>query len=1272
MSRQRLPSEFDGFRLIRQIGEGGMGRVFLAQDTLLDRAVAIKFIAADNPDPGERGRFLLEARAIARLQHPCVVSVFRVGDLDGRPYIVSEFVEGESLDKLAAPIPWRQALRIAHDLARGLTVAHRAGVVHRDIKPANAILAPDGTAKLLDFGIARLVAPQDRSSARAVEIPLSFAGSASSNDATRPVSIPLSADGPAGSSAAPFLRSGTGITTPGKAIGTPAFMAPEVWLGQTAGFSSDIYSLGALIYTLCSGNPPHRSESLEALRDEVCDVDALPLAEVAPEVDPAFGALVDRCLRRDPMHRYQTGGDLRLALSALLSPPPHAALPPGNPYRGLRPFEADHQALFFGRDSEIRSILDRLRHDPVVIVTGDSGVGKSSLCRAGVLPRIGDWLGGDLTWLIARAVPGHDPATAISGGIASVTGMRADEVMDALLEGPQFLGREIRRALSPGRGLVLFVDQLEELITLAEPSMAEAVATLFGRTRTPTPGFRIVATVRGDYLGRVASLPGIGEHLASTLYFLRPLSPERIREAILCPAQATGTTFESAATVDVLVEATPGTGGGLPLLQFALSKLWDARDAGRGVIPAGALDALGGVAGALSLHADEVLAGLGPAGRERARRLLLLLVTAEGTRARRTGQDLATDDSGPETLDALVSGRLVVATEGPDGPVYEIAHEALLSGWGTLARWLAIDADGRVLRARLAAACTEWERLDHPEDALWSARQVHEAKSIDPATLTAPQKDFLASSAKRIRRRRTRFGALAAVVLLALVFTAGGTYLKSKWELDSRVHTFVQRATDLNASAASLREKASGLRTRSLALFDERHREEAEAEWIRYKLAQADLDAALSAATREAEAAIALDPSRTDVRKLFAELLFERAEQAEREAEQTLLAELLQRMALYDEDGTMQERWSASATLTLSTTPQADSVRLEAYRPQDGGHLVPTVLAPPPALPIRGLSLPPGSYRLRLSAPGTITVSVPFVLSRSERLSLDIPLPPKAAVPTGFAFVPPGRFLVGSTQPDGLRIGFLHATPLHPVETGPYLIALRETTFADWLEYVAFFPADQRKDKLPSVHAGGFEGSLGLSALPDGRWKIDFQPTSTLYSATSGSPVRYPGRKVRSEQDWLRFPVVGITAADAAAYAAWLDRSGKLPGARLCTDLEWEKAARGADGREYPHGNALAPDEANFDETYAKDPAAMGPDEVGSHPASESPFGLHDVSGNVWEWVVTSFDPEGHAARGGSFYFDVNSARTCNRETPEPSFRDVSVGFRVCADYRPR
>src|SRR5205814_6933059 len=134
----------------RLLGQGAMGHVYLAQDTLLDRPVAVKFIASVDPNPQERERFLVEARAIARLQHPNVVTIYRVGEVTGQPYLISEFVRGETLDKLAKPAPWQRALRIAQGLARGLAAAHRSGVLHRDIKPANAILSDDGEAKLLD------------------------------------------------------------------------------------------------------------------------------------------------------------------------------------------------------------------------------------------------------------------------------------------------------------------------------------------------------------------------------------------------------------------------------------------------------------------------------------------------------------------------------------------------------------------------------------------------------------------------------------------------------------------------------------------------------------------------------------------------------------------------------------------------------------------------------------------------------------------------------------------------------------------------------------------------------------------------------------------------------------------------------------------------------------------------------------------------------------------------------------------------------------------
>ncbi|HEU4727923.1 MAG TPA: serine/threonine-protein kinase, partial [Kofleriaceae bacterium] len=152
----RPPDEFEEYRLVRLLGRGAMGEVYLARDTLLDRAVAVKFVQAAR-DPTARSRFLDEARAIARLQHPNVVAIYRIGEVSGHPYLVSEYVRGRPLDQLERPAPSHQVLEIALHLARGLAAAHRCGVLHRDVKPANAILSDEGCAKLLDFGVASVI-----------------------------------------------------------------------------------------------------------------------------------------------------------------------------------------------------------------------------------------------------------------------------------------------------------------------------------------------------------------------------------------------------------------------------------------------------------------------------------------------------------------------------------------------------------------------------------------------------------------------------------------------------------------------------------------------------------------------------------------------------------------------------------------------------------------------------------------------------------------------------------------------------------------------------------------------------------------------------------------------------------------------------------------------------------------------------------------------------------------------------------------------------------
>jgi formylglycine-generating enzyme required for sulfatase activity len=231
------------------------------------------------------------------------------------------------------------------------------------------------------------------------------------------------------------------------------------------------------------------------------------------------------------------------------------------------------------------------------------------------------------------------------------------------------------------------------------------------------------------------------------------------------------------------------------------------------------------------------------------------------------------------------------------------------------------------------------------------------------------------------------------------------------------------------------------------------------------------------------------------------------------------------------------------------------------------------------------------------------------------------------------------------------------------------LIGRTEVTFGDWLAYLDALPPAERARRTPLVEGklGGSQASLRLSRSAGGEWSITMQPAQGVYSARAGEPIRYAKRARRAQQSWLRFPVTGISAEDGEAYAAWLAESGRLRGARLCTEREWERAARGADDREFPTGYRLDPDDADYDETYGKDPQSMGPDEVGSHPASRSPFGVDDLSGNAWEWTRSSHAPGQYVGRGGAYYYSAKTNQAVNRQVSVPTVHDATLGLRICA-----
>ena len=1067
-----------------------MGTVYLAHDTVLDREVAIKWIAMIEPSAEARSRFLLEARAIARLQHPNVASVYRVGQIDGRPYLVCEYVRGESLDHLPKPVAWERLLPLAIGLVRGLDAAHRRGVLHRDLKPANAILAEDGEVKLLDFGLAKLL-PRPLGAAGHTEVMMAH-------------EIPLAA----GSESAPLQDSGV--------VGTPLYMAPELWRGEAATPRADIYALGALLYELATGQPPVQAPSLELIRQEV-QKEVPPTAALAPALEPRFAAIVDRCLSRDPAHRFASAEELAQAL-ALLPLGELAPLPGGNPYRGLAAFDAEHRALFYGRSAEIRAVVELLLREPIVVVSGDSGVGKSSLCRAGVLPLCEEGrLAGGRAWTTVTLVPGQHPLGGLAAALSVVLQTTTEDVL-LRLHTPLQLAAELTRHQAGRTGLCLFIDQMEELVSTSDPDEAAAFTQTLRALADAARGVRVLAALRGDFLARVAALPGLGE-LVRGLYLLRPLTAAGLREVIVNPARVRGVAFESEALVAELVHATLHAEGALPLLSFALAELWEARAVTRRTIPATALHAIGGVEGALARHADALLRRLTPAERAATRRLLGKLVTVEGLRVRRSDADLCPPEvpAARVALESLLRGRLLVARVIDGASVYEIAHESLVSGWGTLRTWLAESREARTLQQRLEQAVADWERLGQSPDALWGGRQLAEVQPLLPALeLSRREQGFLEVSQRQLRYRLWAQRGLGGILALLALLYGGASYRLSREE-SIAVNQQLAQTRELLTRARASRTTAELLQRQAFAAFDRHERDAGERLWAEVLLARGAAEQDYGTATQTLELALLRTPRQLPVRALLTTVLAERAVLAERRNQPAHRDELLRRLGVYDREGTTYRHLTGPVPLDLGSSPPGARVSLAHYTADADGRQTLSVPRELGATPLSVPAVEPGSYVLTLTTPEYAAVRFPLLVGRGEPVRMHIDLPKAAAVPTGMVYVPAGRFLFGSATEDAVRRR--RADPLHTVSTAAYLIAEKETTFADWIDYLRTLPAAERTRRLPHAGAEASAGSVTLTEISGGSFALTLQAGPMLYRARAGELIHYQGRAEHAAQE---------------------------------------------------------------------------------------------------------------------------------------------------------
>jgi len=386
-----LGSRIGQYEIIRPLGQGGMGEVHLARDLRLGRLVAVKLLTTQKPDIDER--FLAEARATARCHHENIVVIYEVGTHRGRPYMVLEYLEGQTLrhwmidhaDTAEPParVPPARAMELMLPVVRALAYAHDQGIVHRDLKPENVMLTRAGVTKVLDFGVAKRV------------------------------EAPVPDPGPEGDAAEPAASSSA-------LAGTRAYMSPEQLTLGAIDHRADVWAAGIMLFELVTGahpvlDAPAPEDAQAAIADE--DTPMPSASERVSGLGP-LAAVIDRCLIKDPAYRTPSARVLLAELEALWGS--RGSVPvsrDGSPFAGLAAFQEADAGRFFGRDRDIDQVVAELRSRPLVAVVGPSGTGKSSLVRAGVIPALKRSGEG---WDAHIVRPGKGPLAALAAVLAQL------------------------------------------------------------------------------------------------------------------------------------------------------------------------------------------------------------------------------------------------------------------------------------------------------------------------------------------------------------------------------------------------------------------------------------------------------------------------------------------------------------------------------------------------------------------------------------------------------------------------------------------------------------------------------------------------------------------------------------------------------------------------------------------------------------------------------------------------------------------------------------
>ncbi|MBI4936418.1 MAG: protein kinase [Actinobacteria bacterium] len=958
--------EVRGYVLTEVLGQGTFGTVYRAVQPAVDRDVAVKVVRAElADDPEYVRRFESEARMVARLEHPHIVPLYDFWREPGAAYLVFRLLRGGSVEaqrSASGPWPIERVVRLVREIGSALEAAHRADVVHRDVKPGNMLFDEDGNAYLADFGIAL-------SAARSDGVPDGLASA-----------------------------------------GSPQYASPEQRRDGLATHLSDQYALAVVAWELLAGRALFdASRATEVLSQQ--RIDAVPdLCEVRPAVTADMAAALARATSVCPQDRFEdmaafvdafedaahrpaaaltasrgrssANGD---SMSEGNGPRPGATGLP-NPYRGLRAFEEADAGVFFGRGDDVAELADQVARERFVVVTGPSGSGKTSLVRAGLIPRLREQGA-----LVTVAVPGSRPFEEVADAIVRVSVDAMADVRGRLAD-PAAVPALLREALPSGSELVLVLDQFEELWTQADTAERDrTLAAVAAAVQAPDSRVRVVATLRADYYDRPLGDPVLGPLMRRGTFAIAPLGAADLAAAITGPAAHVGVRTDPGlvAALAADVAAAPGS---LPLLQYALTELYEQRS--KGTMSADAYRKIGGIGGALHRRAESVMDTLGGDDVAAARRVFTRLVApgdgSDDARRRLRRHELVSVPS--VVLERFGAARLLTFDVDPFDrePTVEIAHESLLRHWPRLREWITHDRSAQRVHLALHAAATAWHDGGRQDDDLLRGPRLADAAALRAEPdheLTELEAEFLETSMRRQSRSRRRARTVMTVLAVLAVFSTVAAALA----------VGAGRRADRNADLAALNEASAR----------ERERE---------------------AAASEAEALAARDAS------AFRRLLSDAAGLASTQRELSLLlaVEAYRREPSVASEGALATALTAEPGVLRFVSLGVEGVQSRSAIVAAGGTvavMVEGTALTPSVVVVDGTTLRPTGVIIELGEAGTmqlrpdgreLAVSLPSgVVRRFDTRSgrpraPDIPIEPGVNGPWPITYLPDGALVVGS------------------------------------------------------------------------------------------------------------------------------------------------------------------------------------------------------------------------------------------------------------------